>query len=263
MTRFRIERFDPAQQIKEHRSILFVGRSGAGKTTCLIDWLRHLAPRFWCAVFFSPTLESANQFRQIAPSCFVYETALQTAVVATLLEIQRDLLREGKERSVLLCCDDSGFSRSLWRQDVIRALHMNGRHLRVTFVNCVQYCLDIPPDIRTQYSYVVATSENVHSNKKRLHQAFFGCIESYATFNQTFTQVTRDFKCAVLDQTDPSAELTNQLFWYKASLEGPTFRIGKPVFWKLQQQQRETPRSETALSIVGAPTPRRSMVDAC
>ena len=162
MTRFRIERFDPAQQIKEHRSILFVGRSGAGKTTCLIDWLRHLAPRFWCAVFFSPTLESANQFRQIAPSCFVYETALQTAVVATLLEIQRDLLREGKERSVLLCCDDSGFSRSLWRQDVIRALHMNGRHLRVTFVNCVQYCLDIPPDIRTQYSYVVATSENVH-----------------------------------------------------------------------------------------------------
>ena len=82
MTRFRIERFDPATQIKEHRSILFVGRSGAGKSTCLIDWLRHLAPRFWCAIFFSPTLESANQFKQIAPSAFVYETALDVDVVA-------------------------------------------------------------------------------------------------------------------------------------------------------------------------------------
>jgi hypothetical protein len=261
MTRFRIERFDPATQIKEHRSILFVGRSGAGKSTCLMDWLRQLAPRFWCAVFFSPTLESAIQFKQIAPSAFVYETALDTDVVAKLLEIQKELLREGKERSILLCCDDSGFSKSTWRQDAIRALHMNGRHLRITFINCIQYVMDIPPDIRTQYSYVVATSENVHSNKKRLHQAFFGCIEQYSAFNQTFSQVTKDFKVAVLDQTDPSAEITNQLFWYKAALKGPKFTIGKSSFWMIQEEHCKKKRSATALSIVGAPQ-RSAMMDA-
>lgn len=264
MTRFRLERFDPAKQIKEHRSILFVGRSGAGKSTCMIDWLRQLAHRFDVAIFFSPTLESANQFKQLTPSCFVYESALDVELVSKLLDIQKELLRNGKERSVLLCCDDCGFSKSTWRQDAIRALHMNARHLRVTFLNAVQYVMDIPPDMRGQYSYVVATSENVHQNKKRLHQAFYGCFERYSDFDATFSQVTRNYAVAVLDQTDPGSDIASQLFWYRASTKGPKFTIGKRVYWRLQEEHREKTKSKTALSIVGAPsTAQRRLVDAC
>ena len=41
----RVEKFDIAS-IKPHRAILFVGRSGAGKSVCMRDWLRQLAPRY-------------------------------------------------------------------------------------------------------------------------------------------------------------------------------------------------------------------------
>ena len=127
---------------------------------------------------------------------------------------------------------------------------MNARHLHVSFMNAVQYIIDIPPDIRAQYSYVCATSENIHQNKKRLHQAFFGCFDKYADFDKAFSQITRDYKVAVLDQTDPSAEISRQLFWYKARLKGEKFKIGRPVYWRLQQEHCDK-KSCTALSIVG------------
>ena len=63
---------------------------------------------------------------------------------------------------------------------------------------------------------------------KKLWSMFFGCVEKYAlfdtTFSQitrvgraaTFSQITRDWRVAVLDQTDPSAELRQALFWASA-----------------------------------------------
>jgi hypothetical protein len=246
--RLRVERFD-VKSVKPHRSILFVGRSGAGKSVCMFDWLAQLAPRYDYAIFFTPTLEVAERFRAIAPKCFVYERSLDLGVLASLMEVQRDLLSKGKERHVLLCTDDCGFEKSTWTASVVRSLLMNGRHLRISWWNCVQFVLTLPPDARTQIGYWVCTSEGIHSNKKRLHDAAFGCIEKYRDFDSTFTQITRDYKVAVLDTTDPSSKLEKQLYWYQASLKQPRFTIGRPVFWKLQKRHR---RPKTALSIVAS-----------
>ena len=55
----------------------------------------------------------------------------------------------------------------------------------------------------------------------------------------------------MLDQTDPSAELKQALFWYKADPSGPSFRIGKPVFWRLEREHRRAV-TDDAMSIAGA-----------
>lgn len=73
----------------------------------------------------------------------------------------------------------------------------------------------------------------------------------YADFDKAFSQITRDYKVAVLDQTDPSAEISRQLFWYKAQLKCPKFKIGRDVYWRLQKDHCEKKQSSTALSIVG------------
>ncbi len=73
----------------------------------------------------------------------------------------------------------------------------------------------------------------------------------YALFDTTFSQITRDWRVAVLDQTDPSAELKQALFWYKADPSGPSFRIGKPVFWRLEREHRRAV-TDDAMSIAGA-----------
>jgi len=261
MTRFRLEKFDP-ESIKPHRSILIVGASGCGKSVVALDLLRHLAPRYDVGIFFSPTMETANEFRKIAPACFVYERSLDTAVLAKLIAVQKEILASGKLRSVLLCTDDCGFEK-VWTSSEVRCLLMNGRHLRIQWINCVQYVFTIPPDARTQIGYWVCTSEKNHGNLKRLHQGAFGVVERYSEFRAIFQQLTTDHKVAVLDCTDRSGELQQQLFWYKAALKQPKFSIGKPVYWRIEREHREKKRSQTALSIVGAPTQKRVLVDAC
>ena len=90
MARLRVQKFD-LETVKPHRSVLFVGRSGSGKSVCMRDWLRHLAPRFDAAIFFSPTLESANEFRRMVPSSFVWETPLDLGVINQICSMQREL----------------------------------------------------------------------------------------------------------------------------------------------------------------------------
>ena len=40
------------------------------------------------------------------------------------------------------------------------------RHYKITFLNAVQYVMDLGPDLRTQVDYVFALSENIISNKQ-------------------------------------------------------------------------------------------------
>ena len=266
MTRFRVEKFD-VSSVKPHRAILFVGRSGGGKSVAMLDFLRQLAPRFDYGLFFTGgTIEALNTFRAIAPRCFIYDRGLDLIVLAKLIAQQRQLLQDGKERNALLVTDDCGFETKMWRSDEVRQLLMNGRHLRITWINALQFVVgNLPPDCRTQIGYWVCTSECIHQNKKRLHDCAFGCIQRYSEFDATFTQITRDWKVAVLDATEPGAEIDKMLFWYKATLTKgpPKFTIGKPIFWRIEREHRENKRSQTALSIVGGPTTQqRRLVNA-
>ena len=49
---------------------------------------------------------------------------------------------------------------------------------------------DIPPDVRGQFDYVVATADNQHSNKKKLWAQFGGVFQSYREFDAVFTSCT-------------------------------------------------------------------------
>lgn len=268
--RLRVERFDP-NTIKEHRSVLFVGRSGSGKSVAMRAWLRCLAPRFDAACFFSPTQESADEFRRFVPASFVHESGLDLELLDRIIHVQKDALTAQKEkrgtgaRSILICADDCTFDKSAWRSPVVRSILMQGRHLHISFWLCSQYCMDIPVDCRSQISYVACTAEPIHANRKRLYASFFGAFKRYDEFDEVLMQCTKDHKLCVLDQTDMSGDLTN-VYWYLAALKGPVPKIGKPIYWKLEQQQREKAKRDTALTIAppaAAEPRRRVLVDAC
>jgi|EP00966_Prymnesium_polylepis_P075217 GTPase SAR1 family protein len=255
--KFRLDKFDP-ESIKPHRSLLVVGRSGVGKSTVALDLLRNLAPRYDYGIFFCPT---ANEFRKIAPSCFVYETSLDLAVLTKIMEIQKSILSEGKSRSVLLVTDDCASEKSVFASTAVRSLLMNGRHLHIQWMNIVQYVYSIPPDARSQIGYWICCNETNHGNLKRLHAGAFGVVEKYSEFKLIFQQLTVDHKVAILDCTDGGGELSQQLYWYKAELKQPKFTIGRQVYWKLEREHRNK-KSKTALSIVGVPAQRREVMDA-
>ena len=228
MHKIRLSKWDP-KSIKPHRKILFVGRSGGGKSVAMRHVLFHLRETTDLAVCFTPTEETRANFEQIVPASCVYDN-LDLSVVARALDLQKGLLESGKERRLLLVADDCAFDKGVWRSPTVRSAFMNGRHYKCGFVLSMQYLMDLTPDLRTNVDYVICTADNIHQNKKRLWQAFFGVFQTYSEFDQVFTACTQDYSCCVLDQTQPSASVEASVFWWKASSALPPFRLCKPVF---------------------------------
>ena len=117
------------------------------------------------------------------------------------------------------------YDKKILRGLCMRDLFMNGRHLHVTFLNAMQYIMDMGPDLRTQVDYVFALRENIISNKSKLHKYFFGMFDKYEDFSRVMDRCTENHGCLVLDNTAKTNNLEDCLFWYRASIDQPEFKV--------------------------------------
>ena len=245
--RLKIKRFDPTQ-VKPHRIILIIGRRGSGKSVLCNDILFHLKDNVDFGLFMTPTEESAAAFRRCAPESWIYDEFNQQKL-EEMLRIQRTLSRSNQHRNLLCVLDDCMYDKKVLKGTAIRDLHMNGRHLKCQFINCVQYLMDVGPELRSQIDYVVVLKEPIHSNQVKLWKYFFGIFPSFADFASVLQRCTENYSALVLDNTKSTSEISECLYWYKASTNIPRFRIGKDIFWRLAEKHRRTPedraRNET------------------
>lgn len=230
--------------LKPHRSVLYVGRSGAGKSEAMKAVLRHVHVDL--AVAFCPTDETADELAKCIPRACIHPK-LDLAVVERALALQKELAH--KERSLALIADDCGYTKGDWSTSTMRQMLMNARHHRIALHFSMQYLKLIEPALRSNVSYVVCCAENILANKKALWQCFFGLIPSYQEFDRIFTACTQDYSCIVLDQTQPSASVENSVFWYKADIDAPPFRMCKPCMWTMHKRQ-PAPKAEDAVSVL-------------
>lgn len=259
--KLNIQRWDPKTMLQPHRKTLYIGSSGKGKSCCMRAVLRAMPP-VDLAIGFTPTDDTAAELGKILPPSCIHDS-FDLEVVERALDLQRQLAH--KERSLCLIADDCGFDTHAWRSKTIRSLFMNARHNRVSLQLAIQQCLSIEPSLRNNVDYVICTACCNHQEKRKLYQSFFGVFRSYDSFDQVFTRLTSDWKCIVLDQTQPSPSIENSVFWFKADLEAEAapFRLGKPVFWRLAAHP-PLPKSSADVLVVeegGKPAvDKRSMV---
>ena len=97
---------------------------------------------------------------------------------------------------------------------------------------------------------MICTADNIHQNKKRLWQAFFGVFKTYSEFDQVFTACTQDYSCCVLDQTQPAASVEGSVYWWRASPTLPPFRLCRPVYYKLHQKKPHAKAKHDTVSVV-------------
>ena len=65
-------------------------------------------------------------------------------------------------------------------------------------------------------------------------------------------KVTENYGVLVLDNTAPTNRLEDCLFWYRAEVNLPPFKMGKPIFYKLSQKYAKSAsqmRQETAVRV--------------
>ena len=256
--RLKIQRFDPEAQMKPHRIALFIGRRGTGKSKLMEDIMYRIKDKVDFGLCMTPTEETAAMFRSHVPDAWVYD-GFSTSKLEQMIAMQRVAVAKGKEKALFLITDDCGFDRSAFKGKGIRDLFMNGRHVRISYLNAMQYCMDVTPDLRTQIDYVFCLKESIISNKQKLWKSFFGMFERYDDFSRTMDRCTDHYSCLVLDQTSPTSRIEDCVFWYRADVNLPPFKLGKPVFHKLATKHAKSAaqRSREMEVHVAMPVDRR------
>lgn len=258
--KLKVKKYDPTS-VKPHRITLIVGKRGSGKSKMLVDLMYHLPPVDF-VIGMAPTEETIETFRQFIPESCIYHQFNQSKL-EQMIALQRELIRKKIKRSILLILDDCLYEKSVLKSTAMREIFLNGRHLHIAMVICAQYVMDLSPDLRTNVDYIFSMRENIISNRAKLHKFFYGMFEKYEDFAKTMDATTANFGSMVLDNTSKSNEIEECVYWYRASIDLPEFKLGRSIFWKLDKKCKRENNAETEdvmdeIAQLGAPQDKNS-----
>lgn len=230
----KLKKFDPSK-IGDNRCCLFVGKRGTGKTTLVTDIL-HFKRSIPCGVVISGTEEGNGYYGKLVPDSFVY-SEYDKAIVERIIDRQRKLMvkKDQVDTRVFLLLDDCAFDKKMFRDKSLRYVMMNGRHFSIFCALTLQYCMDMPTDIRSQVDYLFLLREPVLANREKLYKNFCGIFPSFDIFDQVMNAVTQNYGCLVIDNTSHSNNIEDCVFWYKADIH-PPFKVGSEKFWKFHKE---------------------------
>jgi len=231
-SKLMVQRFDLGT-FKPDRAILCLGQTGSGKTTLIHHIAYELRKHITFALAMTPSIDTQEMFRKFLPRALV-RREFNESVLQALLDHQKERLeRTGVINKIAVFLDDMNYDKSIFKTKVIRELFMNGRHLGVTLVFSMQYMMDVGPDIRGNTGYIFAFADRIRKNRQRLWENYFGMFTTFAGFDKTFHKCTENYECLVMDNTNRNNQLGETVFYFKASLELPKFKLVAPQFQKL------------------------------
>ncbi|WBR14389.1 Vv a32-like virion packaging ATPase [Pandoravirus kuranda] len=234
-----LRKFD-FNMFKPDRVVMLVGKRGTGKSVLLRDLLSHLSCEYDGGVAMSPTPESTDMFREFMPDSCVYEDYTSEKIAEIVLKL-REFNGVGIYKRVFVLLDDCMFDSKILKSIQMRDIHMNGRHLKILFLNIVQYVMDVPKAIRSQIDYVFALREPQRAYRENLYKNFFGIFPSYDEFSAAFDACTENYGCIVVDSTAKTNAVEDSVFWYRGSSSPPPFILGNRNFWKLHYMFYQKP----------------------
>jgi len=235
MVRVEIRSFD-ITSLKNGKVCILIGRRGTGKSTLLTHIMYVMRNRLHSGIAMSPTADSIRAFCQFMPSSFCYDDYNDEAVQRTQAAKQHIIEKRGgsedaDDYNVFVIMDDCMYNKKCMKSMEMRRLFMNGRHVKVFFVNLLQYCLDIGPDLRTNIDYVFAFQDSSMDNRIKLWRYFFGMFNKYEDFSKVMDSCTGNYECLVLDNTSKSTAIEDHVFYFRASRGIPRFRVGCRAWW--------------------------------
>ena len=220
--------------MKDHRITFLIGKRHTGKSRLMLDLLSNM-PKPDFVMGFAPTDDTLDTFKTFMPASCIFNQ-FSNDKLERLLSLQRELIRRGKARSVLLILDDCLYQKGVLKSTSMRDLFFNGRHLNVGLICACQYLMDIAPELRTNIDYLFSMRESTISNRQKLHKYFFGQFAKFDEFDRVMAACTQSYSALVMDATIASTKSSECIFWYRAVLDLPSFQLARPVIWTLARQ---------------------------
>ena len=235
--RLKLKKFNPAQGGTCETGLcgcftVLVGRRNSGKSVMTKDLCYHLKDQIDLAVVISPTEEANLGFSAVVPPGFIFREPCEKHL-ERLMEFQRKQKKAGKGKNLLLIIDDAAWDRTYLSSKAFKQLCFNGRHLNMTVIVTIQYCMCIPPAIRSQVDMVIQLNEKQLTNRKAFHENFAG-FTSFEELCSILDKATVGYDALVVWNKSRSNTLDDCLFWYKADLEhANNVRLCNETYWKL------------------------------
>lgn len=244
--KLELKKFDIAK-ITDDKVVVMIGKRNTGKSFLIRDLLYNHTD-IPIATAISGT-EAANHFYEdMIPKIFIHEE-YKGEIIDNVVKRQKLILKKiNKENGIggfgasrskldprsLLILDDCLYDSSWTKDTNVRALFMNGRHLKMFFIISMQYPLGIPPNLRTNIDFIFILRENIVANRKRIYDNYAGMFPTFEVFCQVMDQCTENYECLVIDNTTKSNKLEDTVFWYKADTHGD-FKICLQQYWEISK----------------------------
>jgi hypothetical protein len=223
--------------------IILIGRRGTGKSFMINDILYHNRDIPICTII-CPTDEIHGFYSAKVPRLFIHGEYCSSIIEKILLrqrnvmqEIKREVAQFGssrKDNRIMLIMDDAMYDNRWTRDNLIRLLFMNGRHYSILVMVALQYCLGIPPALRSNIDYSVLLKDSSVRNRRILYENFAGCLGTFEAFAQIMDACTNNREVLVFHNSSLSNKLEDQMFYYRAQ-DHPNFRVGAEEYWRLSE----------------------------
>lgn len=241
MVRIAINRFDMARL--HHNSVIYnIGRRGSGKSHLMKHIIYQLRNDIDYAIGFAGSLSAENDMK----SGGICPANIYAGFDIDILQGVVDLCKYWKaakiERNVLIVCDDLMFDKKIMKNELFRLICMNGRHHNITFINAIQYVMDMGADLRSQVDFVFAFYDPNEGTREKLRREFFGVFPNMKAFTKVTDKcIAKQYECLVLDAKGVDGRqtsATDTVHWFKAPEAVPVFRVGRSSIWKLHKRYR-------------------------
>jgi energy-coupling factor transporter ATP-binding protein EcfA2 len=235
----KLKRFN-IHTMEKNRIVAVLGRKGSGKSTLIKDILYHVKD-IPVGTVISPTEELNEFFSDIVPPIFIHPD-YDESIVDRFVDRQRLIIKKHKEQikrfgksnidyNAYLILDDCMYDNTWCKDKSIRFMFTNGRHTKALFLFTLQYPLGIPPTLRTNVDYVFIYKDDLLRNRRIIYENYASVFPTFDIFCVFMEQCTQNYECLVIDNTCVTGKLEDKVFWYKANLEIPDFKMGDEEFW--------------------------------
>ncbi len=233
-----LTKFNP-KKIEERRTTgagpatcVFIGKRGTGKSTLVADILYHIR-KISAGVAISATEDGNAFYASYIPELLIHSEYKPEIIQNVITRQKRSIAnkKETSESDVFVLLDDCMYDKKMIRDTNIRGIFMNGRHWRISFLLTMQYCMDLPPDLRSNIDYIFILRENIIQNQEKIYKNFFGIFPQFSIFQDVLNGCTEGYDCLVLDNTSKSNNIQDCVFWYRAKPDRE-FKIGSKELWK-------------------------------
>lgn len=226
-------------------TILIVGKRNTGKTTLTRDLMYHVKDRLDVVVGMNPTEMANHNLEFFIPKAFVYH-CFSDEKLAHILEWQKRSVANNKAFKMGFIMDDcmseqtsasaGGKKKKVMGSNDINKVFKLGRHLKLFYINAMQYIKDAPPDVRGNVDLLFAFNTTSGTEREKLWKEYFAMFSSYKDFCKVFDTCARGYDCIVLDTRKASLKANECVHYYRAKHHTEKFQVGKPIFWKLSDK---------------------------